>query len=175
MKAGGGKAKGSSFERKICAQLSLWITQGEKEDCLWRSAMSGGRATVAHKKGQVVRQAGDICAVSPEGHQLADIVFIECKHVKDLALEGFFISGKNTLANFWRVAVQQAKRHNKTPLLIARQNRLPDLVLQPPGGLKELTQVSRIPGMVIKVDHKDIQCEVRLLTDLLKVPFNPMV
>lgn len=175
MRAGASKGKGSSYERHVCKLLSLWITHGKLDDCLWRSSLSGGRATVAHRKDKVVRQAGDICAVSPEGHALDSIVFIECKHVKSLALEGFFISGKNTLANFWRVAVQQAKRHNKTPLLIARQNRLPDLILQPPGGLKQLTGTNRIPGMVIRVDHKDIHCEVRLLEDLLKVPFNLMV
>ena len=51
MRKGGGKAKGSSFERLICKELSLWITGGEHQDVFWRSAMSGGRSTVAMKKG----------------------------------------------------------------------------------------------------------------------------
>ena len=84
MRPGMGKAKGSAFEREVCKKLSLWITDGKMDDCLWRSAISGGRATIAHRKGKVVRQGGDICAVSLEGHVLTNKWYIENKHVKKM-------------------------------------------------------------------------------------------
>jgi hypothetical protein len=82
VKKGGGKGKGSSFERKVCVLLSLWVTNGKKKDAFWRSSMSGGRATIHVKRGDKNRQAGDIAAVAPEGHQFTDVFFAECKHVR---------------------------------------------------------------------------------------------
>ena len=128
MRVGGGKQKGSVWERKCCKLLSLWITNGKKADCLWRSALSGGRATVARKRGELVRQAGDICAVSPEGHSLTDIYYIECKHYKDLRLDSF-VFGKGPLATFWAETVTQANHYEKKPMLITKSNNVPVLVL----------------------------------------------
>ena len=124
-----GKQKGSSFERKICKALSLWITDGAREDCFWRSAMSGGRATVAGRKGtDLRRQAGDITATSPEGHKLTDHFYIECKHYRSLDYD-LFLFGKGNLFKFWKVALREAQRYNKTPLLIVKQNRVQTMVL----------------------------------------------
>jgi len=53
MRKGGGKAKGASFERDICRRLSLWVSAGKQEDVFWRSAMSGGRSTVADSSSQI--------------------------------------------------------------------------------------------------------------------------
>lgn len=170
VKAGSGKGKGSAYERSVCKQLSLWITHGALADCLWRSALSGGRATVAHRKGQSVRQAGDITAVSPEGHVLCDVCFIECKHYRSLDLEAFFLSGKGKLASFWRIAQREAQKYGKTPIILARQNRTPDLVIAPlefwQGFLCELPS-----GMSIEIRRKGLACDVRFLTDLLRTPF----
>lgn len=129
MKRFNSKAKGSAFERAICKQLSLWLTQGKREDVLWRSAMSGGRATVAHRKGKDVRQCGDLCAVGPEGHAFCAQFFVEIKHVKKLALDQFLIKGTGPLANYWRIVLREAKKHARHPMLIARQNGWPIIVL----------------------------------------------
>lgn len=123
MKPGGGKSKGSGFEREVCKKLSLWVTRGKKEDCFWRSAMSGGRATVAKRKDIHIRQAGDICSVSPEGHALTDLFFIECKFYKDLGFDSFILDGVGTLMSHWNKLNEQANKHNLEPMLIARQNR----------------------------------------------------
>jgi hypothetical protein len=120
------KQKGSTFERVICRELSLMITGGKRKDVFWRSAMSGGRATV---HGTDVRQSGDICAVAPEGHVLTDEYFIECKHYRDLQIARFVIEGKGILRRFWDVAKREAKRHDKTPVLICKQNNLPVFVV----------------------------------------------
>jgi len=129
MRVGGGKQKGAEFEREICKLLSLWLTQGKSEDTLWRSAMSGGRATIAHRKGKNVRVCGDICAVAHEAHYFCNKFFVEIKHVKKLALDQFLIKGTGPLANFWQVAKREALKHKRLPMIIARQNGWPTIVL----------------------------------------------
>lgn len=158
-----GKHKGSSYERAICKQLSLWVTNGGNADIFWRSSLSGGRATVAHRKGQTVRQAGDICAVSPEGHQLCDAFFLECKHYRNLDFGNFFIRGAGTLSKFWRVACREAKRHDKAPMMIARQNRYPDVLMVKPGVFTKNRK-----GLLAKT--KD--CEVYSLKEVLNGPYD---
>ncbi len=129
MRPGGGKQKGAQFEREICKRLSLWVSDGEREDVFWRSAMSGGRATVQHRKGVDVRQGGDICAVAPEGHILCDEFFIECKYVKDLGFGTFIVNGTGKLRDFWLKCLEESARHKKSPMLIAKQNGWPTIVI----------------------------------------------
>lgn len=124
MKKGGGKAKGSAFERKVCVALSLWVTNGERKDVFWRSAMSGGRATV---RGLEVRQAGDICAVAPEGHAFCDQFYVECKHYKSLDFH-CLLKGTGILHRFWTDTAKKAIKRRQTPMLIARQNGSPTIV-----------------------------------------------
>jgi hypothetical protein len=119
-----GKQKGAGFERDVCKALSLWVSHGASVDLYWRSAMSGGRATVA--KG-AVRQAGDITAVAPEGHILTDQFYIECKTYKDLSLD-CFIKGKGTLIDFWKIAQKEAAKYNRGPILIFKQNHWPIMI-----------------------------------------------
>ena len=122
------KAKGSSFERLVCKKLSLWVTHGERDDCFWRSAMSGGRATVSRKKGGDVRQAGDITAVAEEGLPLTDRAYIECKAYRDLMVAQFLL-GRGTLFKFWRHTCKEAKHYRKVPVLIVKQNTYETLVI----------------------------------------------
>lgn len=136
MKPGGGKRKGTRFEREVCVKLSLWVSHGEDKDLFWRSAISGGRATVLLTKGRSVKPAGDICAVDPNGHRLTDRFFIECKHVRDLQLHRFMLH-EGTLHNFWEQAVRQAVDHKRTPMLIARQDFLPVLLIVLAGSLRQ--------------------------------------
>ncbi len=77
---GQGKRKGSKFEREICKQLSLWWTDGEREDVFWRTASSGGRAVQRSKKGKgTAGGSGDICAIDPIGKPLTDVFTMELK------------------------------------------------------------------------------------------------
>lgn len=129
MKAGGGKQKGSQFERDICKALSLWVSGDKQEDLFWRSAMSGGRSTVHHRKGKFMGQhAGDITSTSPEGHKLTDYFFVECKFVADLGLAGFVLNTGSTMMRFWEIACKEAGKYNRAPMIIAKQNRSPIFV-----------------------------------------------
>ena len=131
MKTGSGHAKGAAWEREVCKQLSLWITNGAKQDVFWRSAMSGGRSTVLAKRGiKAGAHAGDITAISAEGHQLTGAFFVECKFYRELSLSAFLLGfNRGALQKFWDVAVREAASYDKEPLLIAKQNNVPPIVL----------------------------------------------
>ena len=142
MRPGGSKAKGGSFERQVCKDLSLWLTRGRRNDIFWRSAMSGGRATV-HQKGRKgrVRMAhvsGDICAVDPIGASFIDMFYIECKHYKDLGLMQLLMKSSGRLANFWLHTKTKAYAVKKLPMLIAKQNGVSTFCLLNNEGVGEL-------------------------------------
>lgn len=80
MKKGAGKNKGGTFERLVCKELSLWWTEGRRDDVFTRTASSGGRATQRSKKNKTTfGQYGDIQAADPIGQPLIDLCVIECK------------------------------------------------------------------------------------------------
>lgn len=138
MRRGGGKSKGASYEREVCKQLSLWISRGLHEDIFWRSAMSGGRATVGFKSGKNhSSQVGDISLVSPLGSKLISAFAIEVKHYADLNFTGL-LTGKGNLLKFWTEINEQASRYGKLPMMFARQNRLLPTVCLTHSGMNAL-------------------------------------
>lgn len=73
-------AKGSSYERDLCRRLSLWWSEGEHDDLIWRTAGSGGRATVRRKAGRrTVGHCGDLCATDPAAEALFRVFTFELK------------------------------------------------------------------------------------------------
>lgn len=130
MKAGAGKAKGSSFERVVCRRLSLWLSNGERDDLLWRSSMSGGRATVQFKSGKVnLTQSGDVSAVGHGAYEFCERTFIEVKHYRELGIGRGFVCNTGTLYGFWETVCRESVKYGKIPLLIARQNLYPTLAI----------------------------------------------
>lgn len=124
------KQKGSAYERQVCKQLSGWVTGGARSDVFWRSAMSGGRATITLASAQ----AGDISAVHPLGHVLTEKFIIECKHVRDLNIQGLFFYSKAGINDYWQKLLADCNKYGKLPMLIAKQNRqFPLLFLEPTG------------------------------------------
>jgi hypothetical protein len=129
MKPGSGKAKGSSFERLIATQLSLWVTNGQKRDIFWRSSLSGGRSTVAGRKGHnLSRQAGDICAIAPEGHALMDRCYLELKHIRNLRFDKF-VFATGPLQLIWKKTIKEARKYQRQPILIINTARLPIMLI----------------------------------------------
>jgi hypothetical protein len=128
MRRGGGKAKGSQFERDMCVVLSKWISDGKSEDLFWRSALSGGRATIGQRKGKFhSSQVGDISAIHPDGHYFISSFAPECKFYASLDYSSI-LSGKGKLLTFWAEIRKQAHTHDKMPFLMAKQNRMPVFV-----------------------------------------------
>jgi len=134
MKQGGGKGKGGEFERLICKKLSLWITNGNRLDIFWRTAISGGRATIGMKSGKFYKsQMGDIGSISHEGEPLLNKFIIECKYYKNLHLLDFVYSISNPECKgpsklFWKKLQIDAEKIKRLPMLIMKENRKPILI-----------------------------------------------
>lgn len=129
MKPGGGKGKGAGFEREVCKRLSLWLSNGVRDDLLWRSAMSGGRATIGLKSGRVRNaQAGDISSIDSASSGFIDRFYVECKFYKDLQLGNIITKTNGNLVKFWTITEIEAVKVKKEPILIAKQNFRPALI-----------------------------------------------
>lgn len=150
------------MERRICAALSLWISNGKSNDIFWRASMSGGRATIIRARGGQNRQCGDICAVAPEGHVLTDYYLFECKHYRNIRLETFIIANRGPIAGWWKQACKQAKEHGREPVLICKQNHLPILVFT-----RHDSMFNQWPVANLKT------CDIGLLDRVLKEKFVP--
>ena len=76
-------SKGATYERSLCVSLSQWWTQELPEprtDIFWRTAGSGARATIRHRKNKKTAGSyGDITALDPIGKQFLDAITIEAK------------------------------------------------------------------------------------------------
>lgn len=73
-------AKGGSYEREVCRELSLWFSGGHSDDWFWRASQSGGRATVRARKGKTTTgHCGDIAATCQEGERLTRLITFEVK------------------------------------------------------------------------------------------------
>lgn len=129
--------------------------------------MSGGRATVAKKKGIDIRQAGDITCVAPEGHALTDLFFLECKFYRDLQIDSFILDNKGKLAEFWRIAVREAERHERRPMLIAKENRREPLIIMDRFDIHFLCDVNE------HLAPMTMDPEIRYFHEVLKCQFQP--
>lgn len=130
MRSGGSKSKGSRFERSVCRDLSLWVSGGQREDVFWRSAMSGGRATVGLKTGTVLAsQAGDVSLVAAAGEALLNHIVVECKFYQDLDVLSGITNDTGKLHRFWHELVRHSVSFGRRPMLIARQNGMPTVCL----------------------------------------------
>jgi hypothetical protein len=129
MKAGGGHAKGSSFERKIAGLLDIWWKVLPKT--FWRSEGSGAQ-----------QQPGDIVPRIKPGQSQPRFPFvIECKHYKTANPLSFFLVSKKRrgiLIKWWEQSVREQKDARKLgyslvlKLVIFRINNLPILVMFDP-------------------------------------------
>ena len=135
-------AKGSSFERDICRQLSLWWTNGEDDSCFWRTSNSGGRATARGKQGKkTTGHYGDIAATDGRGEPLTRLLTIELKRgyshlsLQDLLDLPIGKKGGNAGEN-WSDWLHKAQRDHEAAgsfswLMIVRRDRREPLVVAP--------------------------------------------
>lgn len=133
MKAGSGKQKGSAKERDLARKISLWISSGDRDDLVWRSASSGAVATIRSRskkagKGDYNTQVGDLCSIDPASSYFFSKVAIESKHYANLQFDNMVCGLKSKASSFWGVHADLCLRAGKTPWLIAKQNRKPDLL-----------------------------------------------
>ena len=135
--------KGARYERLICGALSRWCSNDLRDDLFWRSAMSGGRATLHSRKGQKNRsQSGDISAVDVLGAPLINAYFVETKHLQDLMIHRWIYNAKTPLDEIWDKTLRDATFQDKQPLVIAKQNRQPELVMSTETGWNDFRKAS---------------------------------
>ena len=126
-----GKIKGDNYERIISKKLSIWLSKGENDDLFWRTQGSGSRHTTRYKKNLTLEgQSGDVASVrSGVSEEFLKVFCVEIKFYKDINLWGIVTKSKVGLLGFWKQADEQAKRVNKMPILIVKQNYKPALLI----------------------------------------------
>lgn len=73
-------AKGGLFERQVCRRFSLWWSGGKDDDLFWRTAGSGGRATVRGREGKTTRgHYGDVYSTDRVSRPFTELVTVEVK------------------------------------------------------------------------------------------------
>jgi len=127
-------AKGGDFEREVAVFLSLWWTEGKRDDVFYRSQASGGRFTRRRKSGKDTDlQGGDITATLPSGRPLVKNWSIEIKtgYGKKTDKGTFrwdvldFLDSRQKepiLKKMWYQCYRDARLTNRTPILIFRRN-----------------------------------------------------
>lgn len=137
MKAGAGKRKGGNFENKMCRALSLWWSEGERDDLFTRTASSGGRFTQRRKNNKdTANQEGDITATTEEGLPLIKACCLEMKNgyknwsIMDI-LDKPVRNGKSTPQTFELFFQQASEAHSKWPVIIAKKDGRKELIFYP--------------------------------------------
>ena len=101
MKPGGGQKKGKKYEKDLAKKLSLWWTDGERDDIFYLSSGSGSRFTTRQKLNKsTANSAGDLNALDPIGQPLVDLFVLEAKkgYNKELDILKIIDSKKKTHA-----------------------------------------------------------------------------
>ena len=117
MKKGGGKRKGSAFERKVAGLLDKWWKV--PKNTFWRTVNSGGW-----------KQPGDITSkISEDGTLIKFPFIVECKHYNQIDIWKVLRSNNAKIIDWWKqVTNDQEKVQDKARLLIFRQNNSQILV-----------------------------------------------
>jgi hypothetical protein len=133
MRPGGGQAKGAAWERKAGVYLSLWVTEGQREDIFSRNVLSGGRFTNAVKAGKDLGTPGDLMAAHPLAFDFLSLFLVECKHTASIQLDQYIFDkqGKTWLSKVITKAAGEAKTMSLNYMVIAMQNRKPPLLFMP--------------------------------------------
>ena len=123
--------KGAAFERRISVTLSLWASKGRREDLYWRTASSGGRATLYSRKTRDKHMQrsdqGDITITHPDGQFLMDLFQVECKNYRCLELDKLALGNKGLSDRIWNPYKDES--NGRVPMVIAGANRCEPLLL----------------------------------------------
>ena len=172
----GGK-KGAAYERMIAVMFSLWISEGTREDLLWRTAMSGGRATVKRQRGRKAdAQAGDLGSIDPMADWFTSTFLLELKRYhsfdwhRDVADPTSATSQKATKRplEIFLHTVQEAKVAGRVaPMVILRGDRCPDLIMTTGKGFRKIAP--RSAKLPCTVTFPEMDCIVFRLDHLLSM------
>ncbi len=154
-------AKGSSFERQICKELSQWWTDGERDDIFWRTAGSGAMAkTRSKKKRSTFGQYGDVQATDPIGQPLIDLFTIELKRgYSKSTFFDLFDKSKTAAQQQWDKFICQVLEDTRNStsfywMLICKRDRREPVILVPFQFIRHMTFLRSINHMRGKIKLK---------------------
>jgi hypothetical protein len=157
MRPGGGKAKGSSFEREIARILSLWWSNQERDDIFGRTMSSGAWGTQRAKSGKrTFGQYGDLQALDPIGQPFISMCCAELKvgygswDVLD-ALDRLTKTKPQTFELFLKQVVEEtSKSDSKYPILIFKRDRKETMLTMPLALFTHIVDVCGNPDKSMK-------------------------
>ena len=119
--------KGQEFERQICKQFSLWISEGKRDDVFWRTSGSGARSTSRMKKQiSTENSAGDIGYIDSIGKPFIDKFLVEIKrgYSSEIELLGSIDGKKEPLLLKWFNKAEEERKNagRDFTLLITKRN-----------------------------------------------------
>ena len=122
------KNKGGNWERKCAKEISLWLSNGEDDSWVWRTASSGARATQRNKKGQTTQGAsGDLTFTDERAAPFFNMFSVELKSGYNNTNPLMEIDSKSKKHDFRSnldQCIKDAELSNKEPLLIFRRDRM---------------------------------------------------
>lgn len=171
MKAGRGKNKGNAFERRICQKLSLWWSEGKREDIFWRSASSGGVATMRSKRGKTMAgQSGDISAIHESGMPLTRLCTVELKRgYKGASIADMCDRLEASKPSKWEEFILQCQREAKESdspfwILIVQRDRKRPMICIPTSFMNALLQIRKFSSFEflckIRIHRKNVRLNI---------------
>jgi len=125
--------KGDDFERECCRYLSLWWSEGEDDDLIWRNRIR--RTSKTPKREQ---QLGDLISTHPTTIPLLETFNIEIKtgysktrkgtKVKNIPwdildiIDSTKVKGAKVFLDFWDQTLADAEKSNRIPVLIFKRD-----------------------------------------------------
>jgi hypothetical protein len=175
LRGGGSSSKGSGYERELCKHLSLWWTDGGRDDVFWRSSGSGGRAMLRGRAGAATAgQHGDVAATDPVGAPLIDAFTIEIKrgyseHTTQDLTDRRPGGGVQVWEQFIAQTVESYENAGSLSwLIIARRDRREAMAWMPPHALQMLKAAGAFGG-VRPLPYARITTEVRFGAEVRRI------
>lgn len=164
-----GHLKGAKGERDVVGLLTQWWGQIEPDAQFKRTPKSGGWGN-ADVRGDM-KVAGDICTTSPRWP-----FTVEVKRREKWSFGAFTEGRLSPVWKWWRQCITAAAEEDRIPLLWARKNRQPWIVLAPERLLvpllvqRGLEPDVRFARLTSRVDDGDIRPVCIMATKFLALP-----
>lgn len=163
------KQIGNNYEREIAKKLSIWVSNNERDDVIWRDLSSGARATTRKKQDKDSIQMGDFVATCLQYEWVTQNMYIDSKCYQ--TFNPLFINKKNIKSNGiyqqW-VKVKNDCPIDKIPIMICkiRDRITPEFVILPEFCNIYFTLFSYI---TYSFEDKHENCILILLDDFFKI------
>lgn len=172
-KKGRGPRKGGSYERLKLKELSFWWTGKRQGDIFQRTSGSGSKSTVTKSRVGAL----DLIQISTKINYPKFPFIVDFKHYADLKFHTLYTGNSKTDGLYsWIVnCKRESKRVRRPWLLIARQNRQPDILICEIKVFKALFQskafnysyASKVNVAILLVDHL-LKIEPKIIEEKIK-------